>query len=503
VGALLLVGALAGGGLGCGALSAMGNPKAAWALNEPAPMSVVIRRAEVARATALQVKRLLAETGVDAKSAWVPNVAVSRETAEKLLGLAAADPVYAGTQMRLVPAEAWAQALGGICSEENAASSLLALISADVDEQFHEITQHDDNLGELRTQLEKQKAALAAKGLSPEQRREHLKAQRKIETDLARAEDDLEPKTKALMKQLRADVPKAPPAAKETLALVAAHLLRAVEEARLANSTAMIRYPLAMPSMSSDVQIAAKRFAADVIEEKTGHRPNLDAVSPSVTLNGTDVQLTLSGVPADKLGGLSADELVAETTKRTKEYVAQVLELAGTASQTQEMLSFQADLLEAIAKGAGAPAGAASAWGDLATKPAPVAKMSVRPPMVASCKSGAAQIMASAKDGKELRAVAKEGAAAKSAEAPAANGDVAHDGKPAAMKLETKAAPVAKPSAPAASPALPSGSTIPASVSTPPGAATRPAVAPAKGGSKPQPVPASNGPDLRLEPVGR
>ena len=47
---------------GCGALSALTNPKAAWALDESAPMSVVMRRAEVANATAKQVDRLMGET---------------------------------------------------------------------------------------------------------------------------------------------------------------------------------------------------------------------------------------------------------------------------------------------------------------------------------------------------------------------------------------------------------------------------------------------------------
>ena len=33
---------------GCGPLSAFANPKVAWAIQDPAPMSVVVRRADAA-----------------------------------------------------------------------------------------------------------------------------------------------------------------------------------------------------------------------------------------------------------------------------------------------------------------------------------------------------------------------------------------------------------------------------------------------------------------------
>jgi hypothetical protein len=61
---LVLGGAALSVGTGCGALGALANPKAAWAIQEPAPMSVVVRRAEVAHATAQEVDRLLGNTGI-------------------------------------------------------------------------------------------------------------------------------------------------------------------------------------------------------------------------------------------------------------------------------------------------------------------------------------------------------------------------------------------------------------------------------------------------------
>ena len=43
------IAALSAFSTGCGALSAAANPKVAWAINDPAPMSVVVRRADLER----------------------------------------------------------------------------------------------------------------------------------------------------------------------------------------------------------------------------------------------------------------------------------------------------------------------------------------------------------------------------------------------------------------------------------------------------------------------
>ena len=124
------------------------------------------------------------------------------------------------------------------------------------------------------------------------------------------------------------------------------NLLEAVGDARDANSAAMMRYPLALPAITTDLQQAASRFVADVIEERTGHRPSTQGIQPEVKLDGFDVDLTLNGVPADKLKGMSMGDLVAEVTTRTTEYAGVALTLLGTTSENEDRLSFQADLLE-------------------------------------------------------------------------------------------------------------------------------------------------------------
>src|ERR1700679_2325882 len=59
----LAAGVLLSYSTGCGVLSAIANPKAAGALQDPAPMAVILRRADVARATATNVDLLLSTTG--------------------------------------------------------------------------------------------------------------------------------------------------------------------------------------------------------------------------------------------------------------------------------------------------------------------------------------------------------------------------------------------------------------------------------------------------------
>jgi len=77
--------ALLSSGTGCGVFSAITNPKAAFALQEPAPMTVILRRADVARATATNVDRLLSSTGVDLPSKWIPKLSLKKAEVEVTL----------------------------------------------------------------------------------------------------------------------------------------------------------------------------------------------------------------------------------------------------------------------------------------------------------------------------------------------------------------------------------------------------------------------------------
>lgn len=128
--------ALPSGTPACGMLSAITNPGAAFALNEPAPMSIVVRRAEVANATAHQIERVIGEAAFGAKAKWVDRVTIAKADAEAMLKTAGADPIYAMTQTRVMPAEAWLIALSGVCDKDDEHSSLMAALSDEADEKY-------------------------------------------------------------------------------------------------------------------------------------------------------------------------------------------------------------------------------------------------------------------------------------------------------------------------------------------------------------------------------
>src|SRR5438270_13741614 len=85
LGTSVLLCGLVATGTGCGALKAAANPKVASALNDPAPMSVVVRRADVAEKTATNVDRLMTETPANDDSQWLGKVAPEQEESKAQL----------------------------------------------------------------------------------------------------------------------------------------------------------------------------------------------------------------------------------------------------------------------------------------------------------------------------------------------------------------------------------------------------------------------------------
>jgi hypothetical protein len=111
VGPAALVCSVLSFGTGCGALQAAANPKVAWAVSDPAPMSVVVRRADVAEKTAEEVDRLMTDSPANDASEWLAQVTPEQESAAKTFEeIRAHDDLYAGGA-RVVAAEYWARAL--------------------------------------------------------------------------------------------------------------------------------------------------------------------------------------------------------------------------------------------------------------------------------------------------------------------------------------------------------------------------------------------------------
>jgi hypothetical protein len=347
-----LVAAALGLGLGgCGVLKAIVNPSAAWSIGESTPMAVVVRRAEVARGIVDQVDRLVGETPIDEAAAKA--LTLTAADAQKRLEAAAAEPVYAGgaEPMRVVPAEAWLSTFAGACAADGSASTLIGLLGADVAKQYAEVASRGKKIAELGAQIVALEEKSGAEGTTDAQREENDRAIAELKAQIDELETTYGPAADALLEAVRTAASQAPADAKTTMSPVVFNLREAVEDARNANSAAVLRYPMAIPSLTDDLPATVKRYAADVVEDQTGHRPDMNGLSPAVSLKGTDVEITLNGIPAEKLGAIEPGALVEETTERTTHYVERTVTLLGYLDQTETRLAFQADLLDAWSSG--------------------------------------------------------------------------------------------------------------------------------------------------------
>ena len=118
-------------GTGCGAIKAAANPKVAWAINDPAPMSVVVRRADVAEKTSKEVDRLMTDTPLNDDSPWLAKIAPEKEAATKELTELKAHDLYA-RGARVVAAEVWAKELSHVEPKDAKAAAPAAPASSAV-----------------------------------------------------------------------------------------------------------------------------------------------------------------------------------------------------------------------------------------------------------------------------------------------------------------------------------------------------------------------------------
>lgn len=351
---LALGAALALGNAGCSFFSALGNPKAAWALQEPTPMSVILRRADVARATAVNVDRLMGATGVDQESKWVAKIALKKADVEPILKEVSADPDYAvppKAKIRVVHAEAWARVLGSLCSKEHKFPSLIHSVSPEVAGSYGEIAGQAKTIAKLKADKEAEEKAIDDKDTPASDKEAHEKKKREIEEQIDKTEAEYKPKVEAFLSKWKGEVGKAPPEVKKQISLAMVGLKRAVEDAEMANSVALIRYPLAMPGMPNELKTQAKRIVADVVEDRTGHRPTLEKFDPDIKLEGGGVKLTLNGLPPEAIGGLKPDALLKDVTVRAKDYATKVLTLAAFVAETQELLDLEEQVIKSAMEG--------------------------------------------------------------------------------------------------------------------------------------------------------
>lgn len=345
---IALAAALLGGSAGCSVFSAIGNPKAAWVLQEPTPMAVILRRADAARATAVNVDRLMGQTGVDKESKWIPKLGLKKADVEASLKEIGRDPDYVvppKAKIRVIPAEAWAKALSELCPRENKFPSLFHTVNAEVGTSYGEVAGQAKTLAKLKAEKDAAEKAMDEKGVSDSDKAAHEKKKKEIEEQITKVEDAYKPKVEAFMTKWREDVGKAPPEVKKQMSLAMVSFKRAVEDAKVANSVALLRYPMAMPGMPQELKTQAKRIVADVVEDRTGHRPTLEKFEPDIKLDG-GVKLTLNGLPPEALPGLKPDAILEDVTKRAKDYATKVLTLAAFIAETQELLDLESNIIK-------------------------------------------------------------------------------------------------------------------------------------------------------------
>ncbi len=336
---------------GCGALGAMANPKVAWAIQDPAPMSVVVRRADAAEATARQVDRILTATPASPGADWLLTVGPKPADAAGEVKAIKNEPMYAKSHARVVPAEVWARTLADIQSTGGSSPNLLAMISSDLADAYATIVAKEADIADARAQIETEKAARDAKDASDGDRKAHDKTIDELKESISKLEDEVDPLRKKFLDAAKDAAQNAPASARDAVGPVLVNLRQAVDDASIADGAAAVRYPLALSSILDSVRDVVPLLVADIVEEQTGKRPVMNGFKPDVKVDGTDVKLTLNDLSQDDLGKVSLGDLTKEAISRTTKWVLHAVTLIGAVSSTKDTLSFEQDTLDALLDG--------------------------------------------------------------------------------------------------------------------------------------------------------
>jgi hypothetical protein len=336
---------------GCGALGAMANPKVAWAVSDPAPMTVVVRRADAAASTAKEVDRLLTATPANGDSDWLGKVGPSNDDASAHMKAMGDHPAYKGSKARVVASEVWMKTLPSLKSTEGKYASLLAAIDQALADQYAAIMAKKKAVADLRAQISSEDDAASAKGVSDADKKAHEAKIVDLKKQADAAEDAIAPMQKDFIASVKTSASKSGADVKDKFGPAFVNLRQAVDDAEVANGAAAVRYPMAMPGIKDALVQHIPVIVVDIIEEKTGKRPTLHGLSPSVALDGLKPTVTLNGLSPSDLGRLSLTDLTAETSKRAVAWTGHVGTLLGDISRTNEVLSFEEKVLDAVLDG--------------------------------------------------------------------------------------------------------------------------------------------------------
>jgi hypothetical protein len=336
---------------GCGMLSAVANPKVAWAFSDPAPMSVVVRRADAAEATAKQVDRVLTATPCSPDADWLKSVGPKPEDAAADMKALTQDPMYMQSRARVVAAEVWLRTLSDVQSTGGSSANILAIVSSDLGDQYAAVLAKEQEVAQLDAQIATEKEARDAKGVSDADKKAHDKNVDDLKAQKSKKEDEVDPLKKKFLASVKDAAAQTPADKRDAVAAALVNLRQAVDDASIADGAAALRYPMAITSMLDSVKQMVPVYVADIIEERTGKRPSMQGFKPDISLNGTDVSITINGLSKDDMGKISIGDLTTQTIGRTKDWVVHTLGLLGAISSTKDHLNFEQDTLDAMLDG--------------------------------------------------------------------------------------------------------------------------------------------------------
>ena len=332
---------------GCGALSAMGNPGAMWAIQDPAPLTVVVRRADAAQLTTIEVNRLLTATPTGKDTDWTLSVSPDPKEAAADIKALQADPDYAKTKARVVASEVWIRTLPNVGAVAGEHPNLLAAIDQGLADAYSAILAKQDEIAAFNATVATEKAAADAKDATPDDKKTHTDAAKAAQKQADDAEKDVDPLKKTFLGQVKDACAKLSPDDQKRYAPAVGSLLQALADADISNSAALLKYPIVIKTLPDALKTVIPSIAADVVEEQTGVRPVLANTKVKIDISGSSVTIGIDGL--GDVGNLSVADVITETTKRSVHWFTHTLTLLGTISNTKDTLTFEREVLNQMA----------------------------------------------------------------------------------------------------------------------------------------------------------
>jgi hypothetical protein len=328
---------------GCGLLAAATNPGAFWAVNDPANLRIVVRRADAALITTAEVNRLLTNTPAGSDTPWVASVSPDPKQAAAEIKALQQDPEYALTKARVVGAEVWMRMLGDVGATSGEHPNLLAAIDQPLADAYLAIGLKQAEIASAKFQIETEKQAAGADGVSPADKKTHEDQVKVLQKQVDDAQAAVDPLKTKFLGQVADACAKLPNEDKARYAPAVASLLAALDDADMANSAAALKYPIVIKGLPDALKKVVPDIAMDVVEEQIGVRPSLKNLKVGVSISGGSPTITLDGL--GDVGSLQPAEVIKQTVTRSLAWFTHTLSLLAVISSTKDRIGWERDIL--------------------------------------------------------------------------------------------------------------------------------------------------------------